>query len=291
MGSSFSLSSSSASSVSSLDMPSIVTSTAKNYQDRFEKFSAWADEDANALPAKECRDLLLDALCRASSTATATPSSSSSSSSSLSAVLSPPFRILDAGCGSGRDLEAFAAAASTTTTTTAATIYNNNRRIEVHGFDPCPGFVAQCHAKGLSHVVQADFLTYFETKNGPDAPEEKEAESGDGAKKEQQFDAIFSLAALFHVPREQLRNVLVTFHNHLHSSTNTCSNGGGGGYLLLSLPHGNRNELGKDGRWMHYMPRRQQMQLLRDVGFEILTTRKISQYNGHDWIVTLCQKK
>jgi hypothetical protein len=39
------------------------------------------------------------------------------------------------------------------------------------------------------------------------------------------------------------------------------------------------------------MPKTKQIQILEDVGFEILATRKISQYNGDDWIVTLCKKK
>ena len=259
-------------------MPAIVMSTANNYQERFEKFSAWADHDDNARPAKECRDLLLQALRSSSITASSSPAAAAANPACCSSPpAARPIRILDAGCGSGRDLEAFAAAAA------SASIHCNKRQIEVHGFDACPGFVAQCHDKGLSHVVLADFLTYFDDES-------------DAKKQQQQFDAIFSLAALFHVPREQLRNVLVSFHNHLISSQRTNGRGDGGssgegGYLLISLPHGNRNELGKDGRWMHYMPKRQQMQLLRDVGLEILVTRKISQYNGHDWIVTLCQKK
>merc|ERR1719233_1043207 len=78
---------------------SYVNSTANNYQSRHQKFSSWAEEDRNANPAKKCRELFLHFL----------------SLRILKYLRTDRFKfdtlrevsILDAGCGSGRDLREF----------------------------------------------------------------------------------------------------------------------------------------------------------------------------------------
>jgi len=89
----------------------------------------------------------------------------------------PPFRILDFGCGPGRDLLAFKAL--------------GHSPIGLEGAAP---FVAMARANGCE-VWQQDFL----------APELPAAH----------FDGVFANAALFHVPSAQLPGVLQRLHDTL----------------------------------------------------------------------------
>lgn len=82
-----------------------------------------------------------------------------------------PLKILDFGCGPGRDLKYFA-----------------RRGHEVIGLEGCPSFCKMARAYSGCEVWQQDFLEL----QLPD----------------QYFDGIFANASLFHVPRQELPRVL-----------------------------------------------------------------------------------
>lgn len=83
----------------------------------------------------------------------------------------PPYRILDFGCGPGRDLRTFAALGH-----------------QAIGLEGAEQFVAMAHADSGCEVWQQDFLQL-------DLPEEY-------------FDGVFANASLFHVPGRELPRVL-----------------------------------------------------------------------------------
>ena len=87
----------------------------------------------------------------------------------------PPFTILDLGCGPGRDLQAFAALGHVAV-----------------GLDGAERFVAMARADSGCEVWQQDFLKL--------------------ALPEGRFDGVFANAALFHVPRQELPRVLRELH-------------------------------------------------------------------------------
>lgn len=90
----------------------------------------------------------------------------------------PPFRILDFGCGPGRDLATFRALGH-----------------EPTGVDGSPAFVAMAQAHSGCEVWEQDFLAL-------DLPRER-------------FDGIFANASLFHVPGGELPRVLRELHASL----------------------------------------------------------------------------
>jgi SAM-dependent methyltransferase len=83
----------------------------------------------------------------------------------------PPFRILDFGCGPGRDLKSIAALGHTAI-----------------GLDGAAAFAVMARADTACEVWQQDFLAL-------DLPNES-------------FDGIFANASLFHVPSQELSRVL-----------------------------------------------------------------------------------
>ena len=83
----------------------------------------------------------------------------------------PPFKILDFGCGPGRDLKAFTALGHTAI-----------------GLEGSASFVAMARTDSGCEVWQQDFLRL-------DLPDEH-------------FDGVFANASLFHVPTAQLARVL-----------------------------------------------------------------------------------
>lgn len=84
---------------------------------------------------------------------------------------SPPFAILDFGCGPGRDLKTFCTLGH-----------------QPVGLDGTARFVEMAHAYSGCEVWQQDFLQL-------DLPPER-------------FDGVFANASLFHVPRQELPRVL-----------------------------------------------------------------------------------
>ncbi|MCE9571228.1 MAG: class I SAM-dependent methyltransferase [Rhodocyclales bacterium] len=87
----------------------------------------------------------------------------------------PPFGILDFGCGPGRDLQAFAL-----------------RGHRVVGVEGAPALAEMARSHGGCEVWQQDFLRL----ELPDAC----------------FDGVFANASLFHVPRQELPRVLRQLH-------------------------------------------------------------------------------
>jgi SAM-dependent methyltransferase len=88
---------------------------------------------------------------------------------------SPPFTILDFGCGPGRDLKSFAQLG----------------HIAI-GLDGAPGFAAMAREDSGCEVWQQDFLRL-------ELPPAR-------------FDGIFANASLFHVPSQELPRVLTQLH-------------------------------------------------------------------------------
>ena len=131
------------------------------------------------------------------------------------------------------------------------------------GFDICEGFIANCRQNGLN-AVKADFVSFFENLH-------------DGNKQcNTKFHAIFALASMFHLPKQELLNVLRLFTKHLIPEV---------GVLLTSIPNGNMDELGSDGRWKLNIPNTGQIHILQEAGFKVLHQETVSIYNGNNWVV------
>ena len=58
----------------------------------------------------------------------------------------------------------------------------------------------------------------------------------------------------------------------------------------MTIPDGDRNTLGSDGRWMLSIPAQEQIQLLTNAGFEPIHATHVQIYNGKDWLCTLSRK-
>lgn len=117
----------------------------------------------------------------------------------------PPFAILDFGCGPGRDLIAF----------------TKLGHIAV-GLEGSARFAAMARVHSGCEVWQQDFLKL----DLPDA----------------RFDGVFANASLFHVPKQQLQQVLQALHDTLKP----------GGVFFSSNPRGSNEEGWTRGRYGAY---------------------------------------
>jgi len=119
--------------------------------------------------------------------------------------VSPPFAILDFGCGPGRDLKTFRALGH-----------------QPVGLDGCPHFAEMARADSDCEVWLQDFLQL-------DLPTER-------------FDGIFANASLFHVPAQELSQVLGKLYATLRP----------GGVLFSSNPRGHNEEGWNGNRYGSY---------------------------------------
>lgn len=134
-----------------------------------------------------------------------------------------PWRILDFGCGPGRDLRTFSALGH-----------------QAIGLDGCAEFVAMARADSGCEVWQQDFLTL-------DLPAAS-------------FDGIFANASLFHVPDQQLPQVLGQLHDSLKP----------GGVLFSSNPRGDNREGWNGPRYGSYHDLERWRTRLQAAGFSEL---------------------
>lgn len=135
----------------------------------------------------------------------------------------PPYDILDLGCGPGRDLKTFAAL--------------GHRPV---GLDGTFSFVEMARAASGCEVWHQDFLQLA-------LPPER-------------FDGIFANAVLFHVPGQELPQVLRALHATLRP----------GGILFSSNPRGDNQEGWNRGRYGVYHDLEGWQDLLTAAGFEAL---------------------
>lgn len=135
----------------------------------------------------------------------------------------PPYDILDFGCGPGRDLKTFAGL--------------GHRAV---GLDGTPRFVEMARQATGCEVWQQDFLRLA-------LPPER-------------FDGIFANAALFHVPGQELPQVLRALHGALKPR----------GALFSSNPRGGNQEGWNRGRYGAYHDLEGWSALMTAAGFEEL---------------------
>lgn len=135
----------------------------------------------------------------------------------------PPYDILDFGCGPGRDLKTFAAL--------------GHRPV---GLDGTPRFVEMARQAGGCEVWQQDFLRLA-------LPSER-------------FDGIYANAALFHVPGQELPQVLQALRGALRPR----------GVLFSSNPRGGNQEGWNRGRYGAYHDLDGWRALMTAAGFEEL---------------------
>jgi len=135
-----------------------------------------------------------------------------------------PYRILDFGCGPGRDLKAF-----------------RDLGHEAVGLDGCARFVELARRYSGCEVWHQDFLTLH-------LPPES-------------FDGIFANAALFHVPSQELRQVLRELWATLRPN----------GVLFSSNPRGENEEGWSGERYGVYYNLARWRDLVAAAGFDEIT--------------------
>ena len=169
----------------------------------------------------------------------------------FSALLVPGAYVLDLGCGSGRDLKELA-----------------RRGLRVVGIDYSAKLADIARKYSGQEVRVADVRNY---------------NFG-----EEQFDGIWAVASLLHVPRNEIAGVLGNLSQHLRS----------GGILLTSMKEGKEPEIGKDGRRFELYQQGDWETLLGDAGFTVeqrqqSTDRRYTNLGDEiqiKWFVTICRK-
>jgi len=160
--------------------------------------------------------------------------------------------ILDLGCGSGRDIH-----------------YFSSRFNHVYGLDRSFNLAQFAYQYALQPVVQADLRQLpFQDRS---------------------FDVIWSIAALLHLQRSQMRAALQESKRVLRMN----------GFLFISLKEGNGEEIAQDGRFFAYYSETELRRLLSNLGFKLVDVlmtdekrhdKKTNRSTTIPWIFTVSQK-
>ena len=225
-------------------LPEIASANAANYQGRAASFARWAD-GAEAHPAAAVRGIFLRNLPRRKSTP------------------QDKLRVLDLGCGNGRDLAVF-----------AGDPQGNADSIDAVGIDVCEQFCAMARTRvPHARVVCADVTAGLKAALGHGG-----GGGGGGGDGDAPFHGVFALCSLFHVPRRALPALCAEVFALLAP----------GGAFLCSFPHsgqGATDDAGGDGRWHTSMPFADLRALLTGAGFDVDLTsgcfpKAVQIYNG-----------
>ena len=202
--------------------------TVINYAGRAEGFAQWASDDSNARAAEALRVRFLRAIA---------------GNRGRPARGASQLRILDVGCGPGRDIAAFSALGHV-----------------AGGLDPCTELCEIARSVAGSGVL-------VECASPDDDDFHPPSAFGDG-----KSDGIWCLASLFHIRRERLPQAVRRLRSCLRE----------GGVLMTTFPAGEAcNERGADGRWVTCMPLADHSALIRSCGLDVLSADENLQiYNG-----------
>jgi trans-aconitate methyltransferase len=135
---------------------------------------------------------------------------------------SSPFTVLDFGCGPGRDLKTF------------KELGNN-----AYGLEGCPEFCHMAQENSGCEVYQQNFIDIDL------AP--------------QFYDGIFANASLFHVPKEDLSDLMIRLHTSLKKN----------GVLFSSNPRGKGEDL-EGTRYANFMEIDEYKAIVEDIGFKLI---------------------
>jgi len=166
--------------------------------------------------------------------------------------LLPGSYVLDVGCGAGRDLKELA-----------------RRGFRVLGVDYSAALADIARRDSGQEVWVADI---------------RKCDFGEG-----QFDGIWAVASLLHIPRNEVVHVLTRLCRSLRS----------GGILLTSMKQGDGQEIDRDGRRFDlYQPGEWEL-ILQTAGFDVEDRQKntvlrqtaFEHAREVKWFVTICRKK
>ncbi len=157
--------------------------------------------------------------------------------------------ILDAGCGTGRDAK-----------------YLSDEGCKVVGIDISDGMLEEAK----SSVKQADFkkMDLLDLKFNKD-----------------EFDGIWAMASLFHIPKTELNKGLKGIHNVLKKS----------GVFYLSVKEGegekivNDEKYDNDQRLYVFYTQEELESLIKKNKFNIIKS-EVSVNRGHRWVEIFCKK-
>lgn len=157
--------------------------------------------------------------------------------------------VLDAGCGTGRDSN-----------------YLNEEGCNVIGIDVCDEMLKE--AKEFSKNTQFKKMDLLELNF-----------------KEKEFDGIWAMASIYHIPKKQIKKVLKDFNKILKQS----------GILYLSAKEGEGESVEKDKkyedepRFIALYQKEELEDFLKSCKFKILKS-EVSVNNKTRWIEIFCQK-